>query len=113
MNAKVVKKEGNFTTVTKKPFINPAKLQAKSASNADKIQWNPACKLVAATSVDNPIIAPRLKSISRADRTKHVNIAIIAIGALCIKTFNRLFVVKNPSFLSKIENEMKTVKSAK
>ena len=38
MNAKVVKKEGNFMTVTKKPFINPAKLQAKSASNADKIQ---------------------------------------------------------------------------
>lgn len=113
VNANVVKNEGSFIEVTKNPFINPAKLQAKSASNADKIQWNPACRPVAATSVDKPIIAPILKSISRAESTKQVNIAIIAIGALCMRTFDRLLVVKNPSFLRKIENEMKTVKSAK
>ena len=68
---------------------------------------------MATTSVDKPIVAPRLKSISRAESTKQVNIAIIAIGALCIRTFKRLLVVKNPSFLSKIENKTKTVNRAK
>jgi hypothetical protein len=38
MNARVVRKEGNLITATKKPFINPAQLEVKSAANAAQIQ---------------------------------------------------------------------------
>ena len=104
--ASVVRNDGIPTRVVSQPLNMPTTNPVASPANTPAI--GPAIAMAMATvTVAKPATEPTERSISPADKTNVIAMAITAIIAVCRMMFRRLLGFKNPlseSVTAKIKN---------